>query len=197
MAELSATVDQLTARLDSLDFSELPSSTKPAAPAVSAKQFNDLSKTVSNLESKVSSLQSAIDRIPRNQAQSGTTNRATAPAVTQSATPSSGNKESTSRATASYGRVSVTAKVKVEDRYVEGSTRLPNVTTGPEGKVIVGVTINYAGSVTTARIQSGSTISDEDILDACKEAALKTRFSINVSGSDRHPATITYTFTVK
>ena len=33
------------------------------------------------------------------------------------------------------------------------------------------------------------------LLDACKEAALKTRFSINTDSSNKHPGTITYTFT--
>ena len=141
-----------------------------------------LSKSVSSLESKVTTLQGAVDRLSRSQAQSGATVRTSA---TSSGT-SSGN-----------GRVSVSAKVKVEDRYVRGTTVLPKVSTGPEGVVIIGVVMDHGGDVTSARVKSETTITDEDILDACKESALKTKFSINLDVSGKHPATITYTFTAK
>lgn len=65
-------------------------------------------------------------------------------------------------ASSSNGRVSVSAKVKVEDRYVFGTTYLPKITTGPTGVVVVGITISHSGSVTSARVKTESTISDED-----------------------------------
>lgn len=181
LSRLTETVEQLAAQLDSLEAIEIPSGVASAAPAVTKKQFNDLSKTVSSLETKINSLQETANRQPQNKAQLGGTTRTT----------------TSSETTSSYGPVSVSAKVKVEDRYVQGTTVLPKVKTGPVGVVIVGVVMNHGGTVTSARIQSGSTISDEDVLDACKEAALKTDFSVNIDVSEKHPATITYTFTAK
>ena len=84
----------------------------------------------------------------------------------------------------------------MEDRYVEKST-LPQVTSGPEGTVVISITIDPGGNVSRAKVGTGTTIQDEDILDKCKEAALKTKFNINVYVSSNHPGTITYTFTAK
>ncbi len=182
MAQLATTVEQLSAQLDSIGAVGTTAGTSPATSGVSKREFTMLSKSVSSLESKVTTLQGAVDRLSRSQAQSGATVRTSA---TSSGT-SSGN-----------GRVSVSAKVKVEDRYVRGTTVLPKVSTGPEGVVIIGVVMDHGGDVTSARVKSETTITDEDILDACKESALKTKFSINLDVSGKHPATITYTFTAK
>ena len=57
--------------------------------------------------------------------------------------------------------------------------------------------IDPGGNVSGAKIGSGTTINDEEILDKCKEAALKSKFNINVYVSSKHPGTITYTFTAK
>ena len=76
-------------------------------------------------------------------------------------------------------------------------TVLPQVSTGPEGIVVVSVTIDPGGNVSGAKIGSGTTIKDEEILDKCKEAALKSKFNINVYVGSKHPGTITYTFTAK
>lgn len=178
---LTKTVERLAAQLDSLEAIEQPSGVASAAPAVTKKQFSDLSKAVSSLETKINSLRETADPQTKNKAQLGGITRTT----------------TSSETTSSYGPVSVSAKVKVEDRYVQGTTVLPKVKTGPVGVVIVGVVMDHGGYVTSARIQSGSTISDEDVLDACKEAALKTNFSINTEVSAKHPATITYSFTAK
>ena len=178
---LTKTVERLAAQLDSLEAIEIPSGVASAAPAVTKKQFSDLSKAVSSLETKINSLRETADHQTKNKAQLGGTTRTT----------------TSSETTSSYGPVSISAKVKVEDRYVQGTTVLPKVKNGPVGVVIVGVVMNHGGTVTSARIQSGSTISDEDVLDACKEAALKTDFSVNIEVSEKHPATITYTFTAK
>lgn len=139
------------------------------------------------MTARVDSLGMPAEEVPVEAAQSASS-QATAPAAGSTATAHSSSTPV---------RVSVTAKVKVEDRYVDRTLVLPKVTTGPQGIVIVGVIMDHGGDVTSARIQSGTTISDEDVLDACKEAALKTRFSINFDVSAKHPGTITYTFTAK
>jgi hypothetical protein len=191
LSQLSATVDQLTARLDSIGVVEMPSG-KAAAPAVTKKQFNDLSRLVSNLESKVSSLAGSVDRLSRSQSQAGTAAKAN---VTSSAYKAP--KTTATAAASAYGRVSVSAKVKVENRYVIGTTYLPKVTTGPAGVVVIDVTMKRVGTVIAVSINPASTITDEDIIDLCKESALKTNFSINFDAPEKEKGTITYSFTSK
>lgn len=196
MAQLATTVGQISAQLDSIGAVGAPAGTAPSTSGVSKREFTTLSKSVSSLESKVTALQGTVDKLSRSQAQSGTSARSSS--MLSSSQPSSTGVSATSvGASSSNGRVSVSAKVKVEDRYVSGTTYLPKITTGPTGVVVVGITISHSGSVTSARVKTESTISDEDILDACKDAALRTRFNLNVDVSDKHPATITYTFTAK
>lgn len=89
-------------------------------------------------------------------------------------------------------------KVRVEDRYVQGEPKLPAGKFNEEGTVVVKVLIDYGGRVVSTSIQS-STVTDEDVQYACREAALKTRFSYNVhAGADsRLAGTITYTFSAQ
>jgi TonB family protein len=89
-------------------------------------------------------------------------------------------------------------KVRVEDRYVQGEPELPAGKFNEEGTVVVKVLIDFGGRVVSTSIQS-STVTDEDVQYACREAALKTRFSYNVhAGADsRLAGTITYTFSAQ
>ena len=88
-----------------------------------------------------------------------------------------------------------TAKARVEDRYVEYELVLPVGEFTEEGTVVINVAVDYFGAVTSTSVKS-STIADEDVQYACREAALKTRFSHNIhAGHDsRARGTITYTF---
>jgi TonB family protein len=89
-------------------------------------------------------------------------------------------------------------KVRVEDRYVQGEPELPAGKFNEEGTVVVKVLIDFGGRVVSTSIQS-STVTDEDVQYACREAALKTEFSSNVhAGADsRLAGTITYTFSAQ
>ena len=200
VAALTSKVEQLTARVDSLGMpaEEVPVEAEGEASVVSKGELSKLSKSVSGLESKLIALQGTVDRLSRAQSQSATVApKASSPTASSQATAPAAGSTATAPSSSTPVRVSVTAKVKVEDRYVDRTLVLPKVTTGSQGIVIVGVIMDHGGNVTSARIQSGTTISDEDVLDACKEAALKTRFSINFDVSAKHPGTITYTFTAK
>ncbi len=86
------------------------------------------------------------------------------------------------------------AKIRVENRYAE-RTYLPEGYFKEEGTVVVKVDVDWFGKVVETSIQS-STISDEDLQYACREAALRTKFSSNThDGPDyRLTGTITYTF---
>ena len=181
LTQLQSKVSVLQGKVDNISSNPSSGSNGTSAPAGSGKDVSDLAKSVSDLQSKVNSMQKTVDRLSGGQRQASTN---TVSSSASSAQPSSGNKSS--------GRVSVTAKVKVEDRYVSGKTPIPSVTNGPTGVVVIGVTMNRVGIVS-----NGTTITDEEILDACKEAALKTSFGYNPEAPDHSVGTITYTFTAK
>lgn len=192
VSKLSKTVEQLTARLDSLSVDEMTVGTAAATPAAGSKEFAKMSRAVSSLESKVSALQGAVERLSRAQGKPAAAPKA---AATSSAPASSSAARTAVQPALSNGRVSVSAKVKVDNRYVEGTTHLPAVTVGPAGTVVVNVTMNQIGIVGAVSINSATTIKDENIIDLCKEAALRTRFSFNPDAPDKSRGTITYTFT--
>jgi len=185
LTQLQSKVTALQGKVDNISSNPSVDSKGTAAPAAPGKDVSDLAKSVADLQSRVNSLQKAVDRLSGGQRQSSSN---PVSSTASSAQPSSGSNPS--------GRVSVAAKVKVEDRYAE-KTVLPQVSTGPEGIVVVSVTIDPGGNVSGAKIGSGTTIKDEEILDKCKEAALKSKFNINVYVGSKHPGTITYTFTAK
>lgn len=95
-------------------------------------------------------------------------------------------------------RIVSSAKARVEDRYVSGRTVLPEGQFTEEGTVVIEVWIDDIGTVTKTVVAS-STIEDEEVQYACREAALKTDFSINHDqGHDiKQKGTITYTFTAQ
>lgn len=200
VAALTSKVEQLTARVDSLGMpaEEVPVEAEGEASVVSKGELSKLSKTVSGLESKLTALQGTVDRLFRAQSQSATVApKASSPTASSQATAPAAGSTAAAPSSSTPVRVSVTAKVKVENRYVNGRTPLPAVTNGLPGTVVIGVTMNQIGDVNSASVKAGTTINDEDILDACKVAALKTQFSFNAEASSKHPGTITYTFTTK
>lgn len=50
------------------------------------------------------------------------------------------------------------------------------------------------GDVASVSVNKQSTITDEEVIYCCKEAALKTNFSYNFDESNYTYGTITYTF---
>lgn len=190
MDALSSKVEALSAKIDTLEFPTFPEIGSVPAPDASSKQVSALSRSVANLESKVNSLERSVDRLSANRQQTASSNTQQKPAASSSAAPAPSSSPSS-------GRVSITTKVKVEDRYVSGKTPVPAVSSGPAGVVVIGVTMDRVGIVSKATVNSGTTISDEDILDACKEAALKTSFSYNPDAPNHSVGTITYTFTAR
>ena len=88
----------------------------------------------------------------------------------------------------------VEVKVRVENRYVEYKPTLPEAKAGCTGAVVIEVKMNEIGMVGSAAVASGTTITDEDVLYSCKEAALKTNFAYNPEAPRTSIGTITYTF---
>ncbi len=107
-------------------------------------------------------------------------------------------KEVAPRKAAKVKKIVPSAKARVENRYVEGDIVLPEGKFLEEGTVTVNVYVDFMGTVTKTDIAS-STISDEEVKYACREAALKTDFSLDVhAGADsRLKGTIVYTFSAR
>lgn len=145
-----------------------------------------LSKTVNQLCDRIDSLQMQ-SRVQVHAPTRVVSSVVQKPKASQAAVPSSGG----------VGRVAVSAKAKVENRYVSGTTYLPKVSTGPTGVVVINVTMDRIGIVGSVSVNSATTILDEDVIDACKEAALKTGFGYNPDAPNKSTGTITYTFTAR
>lgn len=148
----------------------------PDGVAPADNRIDELVRTVNTLKKKVESQQSTIDRLSRQQKQpQSTTSRQTARPASQ-ASPK------------------VDAKVRVDNRYVSGTTYLPKTESSITGTVVIKVTMDRVGIVSNVSIGSGTTIENEDIIHNCKEAALKTHFAYNPEAPDTSTGTITYIF---
>lgn len=90
-------------------------------------------------------------------------------------------------------RLKVKSSYRMEDRYSYGVYD-PEELGNAEGIVKLDITINYSGDVKSAKLNSASTITDEDVIEACKKAALKTNFNYNSDATKLQQGTITYTF---
>lgn len=177
ISELTSTVDLIQAQLDSLVIQ--PASAPSSAQSADKKKVATLERRVVSLESQVSSLKGTVETL-------------TKPA------PNTKTAVSTANTSTSKGsKITVSAKVKVENRYVMGTTYLPKVSIGPEGVVVINVSMDRVGIVSSVSVNSATTITDEDILDLCKESALKTSFAYNPDAPQKSTGTITYTFMAK
>lgn len=90
-------------------------------------------------------------------------------------------------------RLKVKSSYRMEDRYSYGVYD-PEELGNAEGIVKLDITINYSGDVKSAKLNSASTITDEEVIEACKKAALKTSFNYNSDAPKLQQGTITYTF---
>lgn len=91
-------------------------------------------------------------------------------------------------------RLKVKSSYRMEDRYVGYKVYEPQELGNAEGIVKLDITIDIYGQVKSAKLNSASTITDEEIIEACKKAALKTDFNSNYDAPKLQQGTITYTF---
>ncbi len=87
----------------------------------------------------------------------------------------------------------VKSSYRMEDRYSYGVDD-PQELGNAEGIVKLDITIDKYGDVKSAKLNSASTITDEEVIEACKKAALKTRFNYNYDAPKLQQGTITYKF---
>lgn len=90
-------------------------------------------------------------------------------------------------------KMTVSSSYRIEDRYVSYKVHLPDYLGDQEGKVVVNITVDYSGDVKKTSVGSETTISDEDVIEASRKAALQTNFNYN-SDVRTQEGTITYTF---
>lgn len=90
-------------------------------------------------------------------------------------------------------RLKVKSSYRMEDRYSYGVDD-PQELGSAEGIVKLDITISTLGQVKSAKLNSASTITDEEVIEACKKAALKTMFNLNSDAPKLQQGTITYTF---
>jgi TonB family protein len=78
-------------------------------------------------------------------------------------------------------------------RYIVGELPRPAYNTDAEGRVVVRITVDREGRVTSAAYeQAGSTTNRGELVDAARKAAIRARFT--PSESDLQTGTITYIF---
>lgn len=90
-------------------------------------------------------------------------------------------------------RLKVKSSYRMEDRYSYGVDD-PQELGNAEGIVKLDITIDIYGQVKSAKLNSASTSTDEEVIEACKKAALKTMFNLNSDAPRLQQGTITYTF---
>ena len=90
-------------------------------------------------------------------------------------------------------RLKVKSSYRMEDRYSYGVDD-PQELGNAEGIVKLDITISPLGQVKSAKLNTASTITDEEVIEACKKAALKTNFNLNLDAPKLQQGTITYTF---
>lgn len=90
-------------------------------------------------------------------------------------------------------RLKVKSSYRMEDRYSYGVDD-PQELGNAEGIVKLDITIDIYGQVKSAKLNSASTITDEEVIEACKKTALKTMFNLNSDAPRLQQGTITYKF---
>lgn len=96
-------------------------------------------------------------------------------------------------------KVIVSTKYRLEDRYVSYKVQEPELIGDQVGEVVLNISVDYSGDVKSAKLHSATGITNEEVIEACKKAALKTSFNYNsdIGYNTKQSGTITYVFTAK
>lgn len=96
-------------------------------------------------------------------------------------------------------KVVVTTKYRLEDRYVSYKVAEPEFIGDQVGEVVLTILVDYSGDVKSAKLQSATGVTNEEVIEACKKAALKTNFNYNsdIGYDTKQSGTITYIFSAK
>lgn len=84
---------------------------------------------------------------------------------------------------------------RLEGRTVVGGLPVPSYTIQDAGKVVVKITVDRQGKVTSAIPgYTGTSVTSRTLWNAAKEAALKARFNVSSTAPEIQEGTITYIF---
>ncbi|MBR5563601.1 MAG: hypothetical protein IKW11_05175 [Bacteroidales bacterium] len=145
------------------------------------------------LWAKIDSVQQLCEGTPRKTPKTAAkpSNRNTAPVRVKEEQP-----QQTTKVTGDQ-KIVVSTKYRLEDRYNRSGIYEPEFLGNEIGEVILTIYVDYSGDVKSAKLKSANGITNEDVIEACKKAALRTDFNIDVSSNDLKVGTITYIFSVK
>ena len=96
-------------------------------------------------------------------------------------------------------RIVVATKYRIEDRYVRYDIEKPELKGDEVGNVVISILVNSLGDVNSAKLKSATGITNEEVIEACKKAALKTKFNYDSDADydEKKRGTITYIFSEK
>ncbi len=100
-------------------------------------------------------------------------------------------------AKAARAKVTVSTSYRLEDRYVIGKVELPEHLGTQSGTITVNVSVNEYGTVKKTSVAEGATITDPEVIESVRKAALQTDFNSNYDAPELQEGTITYTFKKK
>jgi TonB family protein len=166
-----------------------------------SEEVKSLREQLAVTESKVDSLMTATVKI----AQSSQTSKSAASRqqprsfweeLFSSLEEEQKKSDAQAKAKAAKEKVTVSASYRLEDRYVIGNVDLPDHLGTQTGSITINVTVNGAGTVKKTSVAEGATITDPEVIESVRKAALKTDFNSNFDVREQE-GTITYTFKAK
>lgn len=101
------------------------------------------------------------------------------------------------KAAVAKAKVTVSTSYRLEDRYVSRRVELPEYLGEQSGQITVIILVNQYGTVTKTSVAEGATITDSEVIESVRRAALKTDFNSNYDAPKLVEGTITYTFKKK
>lgn len=101
------------------------------------------------------------------------------------------------RAKAAKEKVTVSASYRLEDRYVVGKVDLPEYLGSQAGTITVNISVSQVGTVKKTTVAEGASITDPEVVESVRKAALKTNFNSNFDAPELMEGAITYTFKAK
>lgn len=103
-------------------------------------------------------------------------------------------KESKKAAAKSTPKVYVSSSYRIEDRYVPHNVHKPDIVGNEVGTVVIDIRVDKTGTVKKTSVNQATTITNEDVIDAARKAALQTNFNYNREAPETQSGTITYTY---
>lgn len=161
------------------------------------QQIQVLRQENTNLWVKIDSVQQICNKKPVKQSTARTAKSTTGSALLDYIIQVSEEEQRKAERARAREKIKVTTKYRLEDRYVSYGIREPELKGSEVGEVVLNILVDYSGDVKSAKLQSVTGITNEEVIEACKKAALKTSFNYNSDHRENKTGTITYTFSAR